>query len=133
MGNCRAAKSPSGEASAMSERRSSSATATIMPAIASWFGLGRWRERGVLKRGTRPSEVVKISVESWPRGLGFRRMGGSESGRGVPVRADWEWLSFFVVLRGFGLEITWLLEGSGELVGGMGSWSCQRRGRERVK
>lgn len=73
-----------------------------------------------------PSEVVKISVESWPRGLGFRRMGGSESGRAAPVRADWERLSFFVALRRFGMEATrLLLEGSGELVGGRGSWSCQ--------
>lgn len=125
MGNCRAAKRPKGEASAIRERRSSSATATIMPAIASWLGLGRWWDSGVLKRGTRPSEVVNISVESWPRGLGFRRMGGSESGRAAPVRADWERLGFFVVLPRFGLEGTPLLEGWGVLAGGRGSWSCQ--------
>lgn len=125
MGNCLAAKRLKGEASAISERRSSSATATIMPAMASWFGLGRWRDSGVLKRGTRPSEVVKISVEGWPRGLGFRRMGGSESGRAVPVRADWERLIFLVVFRRFGLEGTRLLEGWGVLAGGRGSWSCQ--------
>ena len=68
---------PMGEASAMRERRSSSPTAIIMPAMAMRFGLGHWRDSGVLEKGLRASEEVKISVLSWPLRCRSRMIRGS--------------------------------------------------------